>query len=197
MVPPRRERPVGTPRFVAVIDLDGAPHDPDPKPFHQPVLALTHPVDPADNPTYIPRLTQVLSLSSATTYRLTVPGSAHLTFTDAPLFLPPVPVLVGSLGRTRGPQVTIATTVAFLDATMRGKPGDLAAELRRTGPHGSPGTRTVRPVPDVEHVLHLLSTGWNAVERPSVAGSLRCEDDVWAGWESRSGWLGRPAPMRR
>ncbi|MET7328131.1 hypothetical protein [Nonomuraea sp. NPDC005650] len=120
-------------RFAAVIDLDGAPHDPDPRPFHQPALALTHPVDPADNPTYIPRLTQVLDLSTATSYRLTVPGTAHLTFTDAPLYLPPVPALAGSLGRTDGLRITAATSVAFLDATLRGKPGDLAAQLSPYG----------------------------------------------------------------
>ncbi|MGW4959142.1 alpha/beta hydrolase family protein [Nonomuraea sp. NPDC004186] len=120
-------------RFVAVIDLDGAPHDPEPRPFRQPVLALTHPVDPADNPTYIPRLTQVLDLSTATSYRLTVPGTAHLTFTDAPLYLPPVPALAGSLGRTAGLRLTTATSAAFLDATLRGKPGDLTAQLSPYG----------------------------------------------------------------
>jgi predicted dienelactone hydrolase len=120
-------------RFAAVIDLDGAPHDPDPQPFHQPVLALSHPVDPAANPTYIPRLTQVLDLSTATSYRLTVPGSAHLSFTDAPLYLPPVPALVGSLGRTGGLHLTAATTAAFLDTTLRGEPGDLAAQLSTYG----------------------------------------------------------------
>ncbi|MFI6732417.1 alpha/beta hydrolase family protein [Nonomuraea sp. NPDC050451] len=120
-------------RFAAVIDLDGAPHDPEPRPFRQPVLALTHPVDPADNPTYIPRLTQVLELSTATSYRLTVPGTAHLTFTDAPLYLPPVPALAGSLGRTEGLRITAATSAAFLDATLGGKPGDLAARLSPYG----------------------------------------------------------------
>ncbi|MER6005369.1 hypothetical protein ABT120_42960 [Nonomuraea angiospora] len=121
------------PRFAAVIDLDGAPHDPEPRPFRQPVLALTHPVDPADNPTYIPRLTRVLDLSTATSYRLTVPGTAHLTFTDAPLYLPPVPALAGSLGRTAGLHLTAATSAAFLDATLRGKPGDLTAQLSPYG----------------------------------------------------------------
>jgi len=28
-------------RFAAVIDLDSAPHDPEPQPFHQPVPAAT------------------------------------------------------------------------------------------------------------------------------------------------------------
>ncbi|MET8052173.1 hypothetical protein ABZU75_31685 [Streptosporangium sp. NPDC005286] len=109
------------------------PRDPAPRSFHQPVLALTHDVKPGEEPDYIPRLTRVLRLSTATGYRLTVPGAAHLTFTDAPLYLPPLPALVGSLGRTAGPRLTAAATAAFLDATLRGKPGDLAAALSRYG----------------------------------------------------------------
>ncbi|MEV7801783.1 hypothetical protein AB0O28_02405 [Microbispora sp. NPDC088329] len=121
------------PRFAAVIDLDGYPYDPAPRPYHQPVLALTHPVDPAGNPSYIPRLTRILSLSTSESYRITVPGAAHLTFADAPLYLPPVPSVVGSLGRTGGLSVTTAATSAFLDATLRDKPGDLATLLRPYG----------------------------------------------------------------
>ncbi|NJP93492.1 hypothetical protein HCN51_29280 [Nonomuraea sp. FMUSA5-5] len=121
------------PRFAAVIDIDGYPRDPAPRAFDQPVLALTHDVRQGEEQDYISRLTQVLQLSTATGYRLTVPGSAHLTFTDAPLFLPPLPALVGSLGRTAGPHVTAATTAAFLDATLRGEPGDLAAALSEYG----------------------------------------------------------------
>ncbi|RSM98230.1 hypothetical protein DMB42_45350 [Nonomuraea sp. WAC 01424] len=121
------------PRFAAVIDLDGFPRDPAPRPFHQPVLALTHDVEPGEEPDYIPRLTQVLQLSTATGYRLTVPGTAHLTFTDAPLFLPPLPALTGSLGRSAGPHITAEATAAFLDAALRGKPGDLTAALSRYG----------------------------------------------------------------
>jgi len=120
-------------RFAAVIDIDGFPRDPAPRPFKQPVLALTHDVQPGEEPEYIPRLTQVLQLSTATGYRLTVPGSAHLTFTDAPLFMPPLPSLVGSLGRTDGPRITASATVAFLDVALRGKSGDLAAALSKYG----------------------------------------------------------------
>ncbi|MEV4458962.1 hypothetical protein [Microbispora sp. NPDC049633] len=120
-------------RFTAVINLDGYPHDPAPRPYHQPVLVLTHPVDPADNPAYIPRLARVLSLSTSESYRITVPGTAHLTFADAPLYMPPVPSVVGSLGRTGGLSVTTAATAAFLDATLRGEPGDLATTLRPYG----------------------------------------------------------------
>ncbi|UGY93280.1 alpha/beta hydrolase family protein [Streptomyces gobiensis] len=120
-------------RFAAVINLDGFPHDPAPRSFHQPVLALTQAIGEETDPAYIPRLTRVLGLSTATSYRLTIPGAGHLTFTDAPLYLPPVPALVGSLGRTEGTRVTAAASIAFLDTTLRDKPGDLAAVLSGYG----------------------------------------------------------------
>ncbi|MFJ6621936.1 alpha/beta hydrolase family protein [Kitasatospora sp. NPDC091335] len=120
-------------RFTAVIDLDGYPRDPDPAPLRRPVLALTQAVGPATDPRYLPRLAEVLGRATATGYRLTIPGAAHLTFTDAPLYLPPVPSMVGSLGRTRGPRVVAAATLAFLDATVRRRPGDLAAALSAYG----------------------------------------------------------------
>jgi predicted dienelactone hydrolase len=119
-------------RFAAVIDLDGAPHDPAPRPFRQPVLAITEAIGPKTDPDYIPLLTRVLRLSAATSYRLTVPGAAHLTFTDAPLYLPPVAALVGSLGRTRSLRVTAAASMAFLDAALRGT-GDPAPALATRG----------------------------------------------------------------
>ncbi|MFF5206703.1 alpha/beta hydrolase family protein [Streptosporangium sp. NPDC000396] len=121
------------PRFSAVINLDGFPRDPAPRPFQQPVLALTHPLAPGESPTYIPRLTQVLKLSTTAGYHLTVPGTAHLTFTDAPLYLPPLPGLVGSLGRTEGSRITAAVTAAFLDTTLKNQTGDLAAHLSPYG----------------------------------------------------------------
>ncbi|MFE2721582.1 alpha/beta hydrolase family protein [Kitasatospora sp. NPDC059327] len=121
------------PRFAAVIDLDGYPRDPTPLPYHQPALALTQAIGPGTDARYLPRLTEVLKLSTATSYRLTVPGAAHLTFTDAPLYLPPVPAMVGSLGRTESQRVVAATTLAFLDATLRHQPGDLAGALSAYG----------------------------------------------------------------
>ncbi|WP_406187454.1 alpha/beta hydrolase family protein [Streptomyces sp. NBC_01006] len=121
------------PAFAAVIDLDGFPHDPSPQPFRQPVLALTQAIGPDTDPDYLPHLTRVLGLSSATTYRLTVPGAAHLTFTDAPLYLPPLPSLVGSLDRTEGPRITAAASLAFLDAALRDGGGDPAAALSAYG----------------------------------------------------------------
>ncbi|MFI6700499.1 dienelactone hydrolase family protein [Streptomyces sp. NPDC050509] len=120
-------------RFDAVIDLDGYPHGPTSPSLHQPTLALTQAITPATDPHYIPRLTEALKLSTATSYRLTIPGAAHLTFMDSPLYLPPVPSIVGSLGRTTSPHVVAATTLAFLDTTLRDKPSGLAGVLSGYG----------------------------------------------------------------
>jgi predicted dienelactone hydrolase len=120
-------------RFDAVIDLDGYPHGPVSPSLHQPTLALTQAITPGTDPRYIPRLTQALQLNTTTSYRLTIPGAAHLTFMDGPLYLPPVPSTVGSLGRTESPHVVAATTLAFLDTTLRHKPGDLADALSAHG----------------------------------------------------------------
>ncbi|MER7585697.1 hypothetical protein [Kitasatospora sp. NPDC097691] len=120
-------------RFDAVIDLDGFPHGPASPSLDQPTLALTQAVTPGTDPRYLPRLTEALAAGTATSYRLTIPGAAHLTFMDGPLYLPPVPSIVGSLGRTESPRVVAAATLAFLDATLRGKPGDLPGELQAYG----------------------------------------------------------------
>ncbi|MEU7282470.1 dienelactone hydrolase family protein [Streptomyces sp. NPDC045431] len=120
-------------RFDAVIDLDGYPHGPTSPSLHQPTLALTQAITPGTDPHYIPRIAKALQLNTATSYRLTIPGAAHLTFMDGPLYLPPVPSIVGSLGRTGSPHVVAATTLAFLDTTLRHKPGDLAGVLSAYG----------------------------------------------------------------
>ena len=120
-------------RFDAVIDLDGYPHGPTSPSLHQPTLALTQAITPGTDPRYISRLTKVLKLNTATSYRLTIPGAAHLTFMDGPLYLPPLPSIVGSLGRTESPHVVAAATLAFLDTTLRHKPDDLAGVLSAHG----------------------------------------------------------------
>lgn len=129
------------PRFAAVIDLDGFPRDPDPQPFHQPALAVAHPAADRADRDYLTRLDHVLGLSTASAYRLTVPGTAHLTFTDAPLYMPPVPALVGSRGRVAAVRTTAGICAEFLDATLR-QPvaaGGLAAALARHGDLHLPG----------------------------------------------------------
>ncbi|WP_412538092.1 alpha/beta fold hydrolase [Longispora sp. K20-0274] len=120
-------------RFRAVVDLDGFPHGPASPALDQPTLALTQAVTPATDPRYPPRLTEALTSSTAPSYRLTIPGAAHLTFMDGPLYLPPVPSIVGSLGRTDSPRVVAGATLAFLDAVLRDKPGDLSGVLRAYG----------------------------------------------------------------
>ncbi|MER6784075.1 dienelactone hydrolase family protein [Streptomyces sp. NPDC000658] len=120
-------------RFDAVIDLDGYPHGPASPSLHQPTLALTQAITPGTDPHYLPRLTEALKRNTATSYRLTIPGAAHLTFMDAPLYLPPVPSIIGSLGRTKSPHVVAATTLAFLDTALRHGSGDAAAALAAYG----------------------------------------------------------------
>jgi predicted dienelactone hydrolase len=120
------------PRFTAVINLDGGP-DPAQGPLRQPVLALTHAVADHADAEYLAALSKILERGAATSYRLTVPGSAHLTFTDAPLYLPPVAALTGSLSRAEAVRMTTDTCAAFLDATLRGTAVDLPATLSRHG----------------------------------------------------------------
>ncbi|QNP75173.1 alpha/beta fold hydrolase [Streptomyces roseirectus] len=121
------------PRFTAVIDLDGYPHGAVSPALRQPVLALTQAITPNTDPRYLPRLTRALASNTTTSYRLTLPGAAHLTFMDGPLYLPPVPSIVGSLGRTGSVRAVAAPTLAFLDATLRHTPGDLADTLSPYG----------------------------------------------------------------
>ncbi|MFG2819220.1 alpha/beta hydrolase family protein [Kitasatospora sp. NPDC048365] len=131
-------------RFRAVVDLDGYPHGPASPALDRPALALTQAVTSATDSRYLPRLTEALGSTTATSYRLTVPGAAHLTFMDGPLYLPPVPPIVGTLGRTGSPRVVAGATLAFLDAVLRDAPGDPAGALSTYGeltvhrPTGSP-----------------------------------------------------------
>ncbi|MEU6155015.1 dienelactone hydrolase family protein [Actinosynnema sp. NPDC047251] len=120
-------------RVDAVIDLDGYPHGPTAPSLDQPTLALTQAITPATDQRYLPRLTEVLELGTATNYRLTVPGAAHLTFMDGALYLPPVSSIVGSLGRTASPRVVATTTLAFLDTVLREESVDLAGVLSAHG----------------------------------------------------------------
>jgi predicted dienelactone hydrolase len=119
-------------RFAAVIDLDGFPYDPAPQPFPQPVLIINHQLLPGESAEFLPTADRVLGLSAAGGYRLQIPGSAHLTFTDAPIWLPPVPSVVGTQSRYEGPALTAQITALFLDHAFNSKPG-LDAELSRFG----------------------------------------------------------------
>jgi predicted dienelactone hydrolase len=121
-------------RFAAAVDLDGNPTDPSTQPYPQPVLAITSPryYNPTDD--YAVRLDRALDRSTTAGYRLTIPGSGHLSPTDLPLFLPPMlPSMFGSLDRDSGPRITADATAAFLGQTLRLTPTDPAAVLRRYG----------------------------------------------------------------
>jgi dienelactone hydrolase len=120
-------------RFSAVVTLDGNPYDAHPGPYDQPALAMTQQIGLADNPRYIPDLQRVLKLSTTTGYLLTIPGTAHATFTDAPLWMPPVPALAGSLGRTEGNRIITEVTIGFLDAELRDQPTDLPGLFSQHG----------------------------------------------------------------
>jgi len=120
-------------RFAAVIDLDGYPRGPLSPALGQPTLALTQAVTPATDPRYLPRLTEVLAHGTVTNYQVTVPGAAHLTFTDGPLYLPPVASIVGSLGRAESPRMVAGASLAFLDSLLRKGSGDLRGQLSAYG----------------------------------------------------------------
>jgi dienelactone hydrolase len=120
-------------RFAAVVALDGYPYDAHPGAYDQPVLALTHQGAMADNPRYPHALKRVLELSTTTGYSLVIPGTTHPTFSDAPLFWPPVPSLVGSLGRTEGNRIITELTIGFLDAELRDQPADLPRLFAKHG----------------------------------------------------------------
>jgi predicted dienelactone hydrolase len=120
-------------RFDAVVDLDGYPRGSLSPDLGQPTLALTQAITADTDPRYLPQLTAVLTRGTATNYRLTIPGAAHLTFMDGPLYLPPVPSVIGSPGRAESPRVVAAATLTFLDAVLRNGSGDLAGALSAYG----------------------------------------------------------------
>ncbi|WP_432519272.1 alpha/beta hydrolase family protein [Kineococcus sp. SYSU DK006] len=123
-------------RFAAAVDIDGFPRGGADDPHPQPVLALVAGRGTGDadaDRAYAAALEEVLH-GAAPGYRLTVPGAAHLTFTDAPWYLPPVPSLTGDLGREQAHRVTAETSRSFLDAVLRGGgAGDPGEELAALG----------------------------------------------------------------
>jgi predicted dienelactone hydrolase len=107
------------PRFAAAIHLDGALEPTLPmQPFDRPVLSMTSPVSAAENPGYIPTLERVLALGTGEVTRVELAGAGHYSFTDAALFFPPLPSLLGTVGRTEGLRLIGETTTAFLDDVL-------------------------------------------------------------------------------
>ncbi|WP_304453182.1 dienelactone hydrolase family protein [Nocardiopsis sp. YSL2] len=128
----------GDHRFTAVIDLDGFPHEADALDFPQPLLVLVAGAGTGDadgDARYAEAVTGALAAAGGPSCALTVEGAAHLSFTDAPLYLPPVPAIVGSAGRTRPLTTTADASLAFLDAALRdpaARPGGALASFGAT-----------------------------------------------------------------
>lgn len=102
-------------RVDAVIDLDGLPRGGRPT---VPILAIvagggTGNADSDER--YDAALTQVLATCGT---RVVVQGAKHLSFTDAALFLPPLPSLIGSEGRTAGLEAATRETLMFLNRAL-------------------------------------------------------------------------------
>ncbi len=122
------------PRFAAVVHIDGGLEASlPPQPFDQPTLSITSPISAAENPDYLPALDRALELGTAETYRIELAHAGHFSFTDAALFFPPVPSVLGTVGRTEGLRLTAEATSVFLDATLKAQPTDLNAALSQYG----------------------------------------------------------------
>lgn len=123
-------------RIDAIVNLDGFPRNVGSRRFPQPVLAIVAGRGTGDEQNdidYRRTLTTVLRKSDGGGLCLTVAGASHLTFTDAPRILPPLPSLIGSGGRKHGRDTTSRATLAFLDRELRGKPDDITGPLRALG----------------------------------------------------------------
>lgn len=107
-------------RVNGVIDIDGLPRGGAPT---VPVLAIVagEGTGSAESDTrYDQALTEVLSACGT---RVVVPGAQHLSFTDAALFLPPLPTLIGTEGRTAAIEAASREANAFLEAVLKGREG--------------------------------------------------------------------------
>ncbi|WP_432542596.1 alpha/beta hydrolase family protein [Kineococcus sp. SYSU DK002] len=101
-------------RIDAVVDVDGFPRGA--AGIDVPVLVLVagRGTGDAANDAEYARAVREVTAASPDGRVVEVPGASHLTFTDAPLFLPPVPGLVGSLGREGAVAATAGPTREFL-----------------------------------------------------------------------------------
>jgi CRISPR/Cas system CMR subunit Cmr4 (Cas7 group RAMP superfamily) len=67
----------------------------------------------------MPTLERALALGTGEITRIELAGAGHYSFTDAALFFPPLPSILGTVGRTEGLRLTGETTTAFLDDALR------------------------------------------------------------------------------
>ncbi|WP_228783091.1 alpha/beta hydrolase [Nocardia abscessus] len=121
-------------RFAAAINVDGLPRVACKG--RSPVLALvsgqgTGSTDGDER--YADALGRVLDTAAEPSYRLTVPGAGHLGFTDAPLYLPPIPALLGTLKREENLRIPAKASRAYLDAVLRGQGNELTNTLAELG----------------------------------------------------------------
>ncbi|MEP6297839.1 MAG: dienelactone hydrolase family protein [Ilumatobacter sp.] len=124
------------PRVDAIINLDGLPRNVVPQRFPQPILAVVAgrgTGNERSDATYRRTLNDVLRNSDGGGFCLTVDGASHLSFTDAPMILPPLPSLIGSGGRRHAHDITSRATLLFLDATLRGNSDDITGPLSDLG----------------------------------------------------------------
>ena len=107
------------PRFDAAVDIDGFPRNiPPGASISQPVLAIEAgrgTGDAAGDAEYRREIDRILDAAPRRRPVVVVDGAAHLSFTDAPRFLPPLPSVVGSLGRGGASPRTARTVVDLLD----------------------------------------------------------------------------------
>lgn len=105
-------------RVDAVINLDGLPRGGLPT---VPILAFVAGEGTGSEQSdarYEKELAEVLHTCGT---RIVLPGAQHLSLTDAALFLPPIPSLIGSEGRTTALRAVNKETRAFLNSALNNR----------------------------------------------------------------------------
>jgi dienelactone hydrolase len=105
-------------RIDAAVDLDGFPRGPVRLDVPVLILVAGRGTGNADNDARYATAVDAVTTSSPDGRTVKIDGASHLTFTDAPLLLPPVPGLVGSLGRDEAVRMTASNTEQFLSRVL-------------------------------------------------------------------------------
>ncbi|PRY18140.1 alpha/beta hydrolase family protein [Kineococcus rhizosphaerae] len=106
------------PRVDAAIDLDGLPRTRARPTVPVMVLVAGRGTQNTANDRRYAAAVRDAVAESPDARVVTVDGASHLTFTDAPLFLPPLPALVGTLGRAGAVHATTEPTLEFLHEAL-------------------------------------------------------------------------------